>query len=278
MTEFGAIALIWQNSGNPDWLRDWHRICQFIAEMGKKTIQSAIDAGRSRRAALRAMLGAGATFGLLSALHVPQAQASANAVATPPRTPQPSLFGMRQRLLPDTPVFRKRSRILKSWEGFGPHGDGPARAPDPRRSDPAGNRPWRHVLSEVERYEPELQISSVNSLVNARPYISDDAQHATSDFWSMPKDFLSGGGDCEDYAVTKYTSFRWLGYHHDRLRVVLGQLPRERLYHAILTVHLDDKVVVLDNRAQKVLSQEEAARHFVPILSMNESHYWLHYR
>ncbi len=278
MTEFGAIALIWQNSENPDWHRDWHRICQFIAEMGIKTLQSAIVAGRSRRAALRTMLGAFASVGLLSATDVSQALASANAVATPPRAPQPSLFGMRQRLLPDTPVFRKRSRILKSWEGFGPHGEGGARTPDSRQSDPAGTRPWRHVLSEVERYEPEVQISSVNSLVNSRPYVPDDAQHATSDFWSMPNDFLSGGGDCEDYAVTKYASFRWLGYHHDRLRVVLGRLPRERLYHAILTVHLDHKVVVLDNRAQNVLSQEEAARHFVPILSMNESHYWLHYR
>ncbi|MDJ0947541.1 MAG: transglutaminase-like cysteine peptidase [Alphaproteobacteria bacterium] len=234
--------------------------------MAQQHLGSTISHGLGRRRALRLLTGGVALAGLSFTALTPASAATFAQVAAAPSQPGPMLFGTRQRLLPDTARFRERSSILRSWKEL----DSSA-ADQPTQG-------WARRLATLRALAPERQLEAVNEMVNAQPYIPDDLRHQKSDLWSMPADFLSGGGDCEEFAITKYTALRWLGFHVDRLRLVLGRLPRERLYHALLTVDTGDDVLVLDNLMQRVLRQDDAARYFVPILSMNESRYWLHHR
>lgn len=235
--------------------------------------------GKSRRAVLRLLAGGSAAYGVLSTVGaMPALAGTVHPVGVPPHDSAPTLFGLRQRLLPDTPRFRERSRVLRSWRLLDVEDELAEAVPALRDARERETRYWLQFLREFQGYAPAEQVRAVHKFVNSLPYVPDARRDDGSDLWSMPSDFLSGGGDCEDFAITKYTFLRWLGFHSERLRIVLGRLPAERLYHAVLTVQLNHEFAVLDNRSPKVLSERQASRDFVPILSMNESRYWLHYR
>ncbi len=67
-------------------------------------------------------------------------------------------------------------------------------------------------------------------------------------------DFVRRGGDCEDYATTKYFLLRTLGFTSDDLRVLVVYDRRLRDYHAVLAVRSAPGSIWLlesDNTIQK---------------------------
>ena len=85
------------------------------------------------------------------------------------------------------------------------------------------------------------------------------------------------GGDCEDYATTKYYLLRRLGFSADQLRIVVTWERGERGYHAVLAVRLEDaeeaKILLLesDNTIKR------GGRHrYRFIYSVNEESIWDH--
>ena len=55
-------------------------------------------------------------------------------------------------------------------------------------------------------------------------------------------DFFTRGGDCEDFAIAKYTALRALGVPEERLRVAIVHDDEKNLPHAILVVYTDNAV------------------------------------
>jgi predicted transglutaminase-like cysteine proteinase len=78
--------------------------------------------------------------------------------------------------------------------------------------------------------------------------VSDERQWGVSDRWSGPFDTLSSEhGDCEDYAILKYTVLLEAGFPKDTLKVVVwkNRFPDED--HAVLAVRVDNQWLILDN-------------------------------
>ena len=93
------------------------------------------------------------------------------------------------------------------------------------------------TLRDLPRPE---QLKAVNRYANTRDYVLDIDNYGLEDYWAVPREFLYNDGDCEDYAITKLFSLRWLGY------------PDE-----VLVSHKD---IV----------------HYAPVYSINEQHWWIH--
>ena len=67
----------------------------------------------------------------------------------------------------------------------------------------------------------QVHIQWQNRYANDKDYVLDLDHYGVDDYWAVPREFLPLGGDCEDYAITKYFSLRWLGFTGDELRVVI---------------------------------------------------------
>lgn len=136
---------------------------------------------------------------------------------------------------------------------------------------------WRAFLKKQQGRNRMDQIRAVNDYMNRQRYLTDPRNYGVSDYWATPAQFFKRDGDCEDYAIAKFMSLRALGIPNRMMRVVVLQDLNLRVGHAILVVYIDGKALVLDNQVRRVVSTE-AIRHYKPIYSINENHWWLHRR
>jgi predicted transglutaminase-like cysteine proteinase len=184
----------------------------------------------------------------------------------------PALFGAREVRSDDLGLFTKWTAALD-------------RAFDERRLDDAPctatvfNRchfaAWRRVLDGLSGLDRMAQLAAINRYMNRKRYILDPRNYGVNDCWAAPGQFLSRDGDCEDYAIAKFMSLKALGFSNDDMRIVVLQDLNLGVAHAVLVVYLDGQALVLDNQIEDVVFAD-TVRHYRPIYSINERHWWLH--
>jgi predicted transglutaminase-like cysteine proteinase len=134
---------------------------------------------------------------------------------------------------------------------------------------------WTSFLDSIRKLPRRDQMNAVNAWANTRPYVEDIQNYHVSDYWATPGQFLAHGGDCEDYAITKYFSLVRLGFSADDLRIVIVDDTNLNVFHAVLAVRSDGNVWLLDNQLQHVVPMNIAVQ-YVPIYSLNEHGWWMH--
>ena len=117
------------------------------------------------------------------------------------------------------------------------------------------------------------QISAVHAFWNGFEYKSDPQLWGKPDHWATTSEFLrKKGGDCEDFALTKYWTLRALGIPAERMRVLVGDRIQEGIAHAVLAVKDDaGKVWILDNLEKGVVSEADMYLKFAPRFSVSET-------
>lgn len=130
-------------------------------------------------------------------------------------------------------------------------------------------------LRALDGQSLDVMARSVNRLMNAQPYVPDSRNWGKSDYWATPLEFLQRGGDCEDYAIAKYTALRMLGVPEQRLRIAIVHDQIKNIPHAVLVVYTNQGSLILDNQNEKALSGNGPGR-YRPIFSINRQAWWLH--
>ncbi len=143
------------------------------------------------------------------------------------------------------------------------------------RLDACHLRQWLGFLKSIRHKSRFEQIKAVNRYANEKTYTLDMENYGVVDYWAAPLEFLVNNGDCEDYAIIKLLSMKWLGYDTDRMRVVVVQDTNLRVPHAVMSIEYDRHTYILDNQIPEILQQDEVY-HYVPVYSINESHWWMH--
>ena len=117
------------------------------------------------------------------------------------------------------------------------------------------------LIDAVKSKSGRGRLDEANRAVNAAiRYVSDYAQYGEADRWSAPlATFVTGKGDCEDYAIAKYVALREAGFPQDDLRLVLVRDRSVREDHAVLAAHLDDRWLILDNRRSELIEDSDAS-------------------
>lgn len=134
---------------------------------------------------------------------------------------------------------------------------------------------FRKDLVSLKGLPLNKMASRVNDMMNAKRYITDAKNYGQNDYWATPVEFFKRGGDCEDYAIAKYTALRMLGVPENRLRVAIVQDMQKNIPHAVLIVYTDRGAIVLDNQI-KAATSASRIRHYKPIFSINQDAWWLH--
>ncbi len=174
------------------------------------------------------------------------------------------LFGTTEKASTNIDPFTK-------WSGM-------FRRLDAAMSDSSSQRvvsEWKQNLESMRGLPLEQMAARVNDLANSQDYINDSRNWGTSDYWATPVEFLTRGGDCEDFAIAKYVSLRALGVPENRLRITILQDMQKNIPHAVLAVYTDNDVLILDNQIKSVRSSSSIS-HYKPIFSINRTAWWLH--
>ena len=83
----------------------------------------------------------------------------------------------------------------------------------------------------------------INDFVNGFEYVPDAINYHAGEYWASPAEFFKNGGDCEDYAITKYCMIQREGLSDDMEFIAKGR-------HIVLRV--DN--MILDNLTGHILS------------------------
>lgn len=134
---------------------------------------------------------------------------------------------------------------------------------------------WKEDLRQFRGQPIEQMASNVNDMVNRVRYINDSRNWGKSDYWETPTEFFSRGGDCEDFAITKYASLRALGVPDSHMRLAVVKDLQKNIPHAILIVYTESGPMVLDNQI-KQMRRADSISHYKPIFSINRTAWWLH--
>ena len=110
--------------------------------------------------------------------------------------------------------------------------------------------------------------AAVNNLV---AYRTDQENHGRLDQWSTPNETLARtSGDCEDYAILKMAVLARLGVPVNAMEIVVVKDTSRRLFHAVLSVALKDRTLILDNMTDAVEADTEK-RSYAPLFSLSGS-------
>jgi predicted transglutaminase-like cysteine proteinase len=149
---------------------------------------------------------------------------------------------------------------------------------DRAMANPANRQIMQDWLSNVQDFQGlplDKMAARVNSYVNETKYILDNRNWGQSDYWATPVEFVQKGGDCEDFAIAKYTALRSLGVPEERLRVAIIHDKIKNIPHAVLIVYTDTDALILDNQEKQTLKSSDVSR-YRPIFSINRQAWWLH--
>jgi predicted transglutaminase-like cysteine proteinase len=129
---------------------------------------------------------------------------------------------------------------------------------------------YRVIIQRAADHPPERQMRLVNHYFNQRRW----RDKRRGEDWQTLGTFLRRGGACEDVAVAKYFALRELGFPADDLRVVIVWDPVNRAHHAVLAVHFDDDVYLLD--VDNAMLTGYSHRRYRFLASLNEVSVWDH--
>jgi len=114
------------------------------------------------------------------------------------------------------------------------------------------------------------QLRHVSATVNQMvAYRTDNENHGRLDYWSTPNETLGrNSGDCEDYAILKMALLARLGVPMNAMEIVVLKDTSRRLFHAVLSVALEDRSLILDNMTDAV-ETDSAKRSYAPLFSIS---------
>lgn len=133
-----------------------------------------------------------------------------------------------------------------------------------------GARPdWRAGFQSLRGLPAGERVVAVQARVNRLPYVSDLANWGMADRWETPAEMFARGGDCEDYALTKYFALRELGLAESAMRIAIVWDNADQEQHAILFVEVDGQSWVLDNKFAVPVPATSVATRYRLIWSVN---------
>lgn len=114
-------------------------------------------------------------------------------------------------------------------------------------------------------------VQKINSAANrkVRP-VSDQAQWATAERWSLP---TNRGGDCEDYALYKKMMLIQAGFSPDQL-LIATVLDRQRRSHAVLVLRTGSQDLVLDNLTSRIKGWRDTGYTFLRLQDPDQPNRW----
>ena len=149
---------------------------------------------------------------------------------------------------------------------------------------PGKLKSYGHVIREAKNLTRTEQLELVHHYINGTKYDEDKVVHhydhenkkkqVTRSSWKTLYDFLLNGGDCEDYATSKYFMLRELGFQNSDMRIVVTYSTKLFGYHAVVAVRQPDNSIWLLDSEYPIKKNSHMGYRYV--YAMNEQAVWDH--
>ncbi len=137
---------------------------------------------------------------------------------------------------------------------------------------------WYQLLEEKMNVPPDEQLDAVNRFFNQLDFVDDMSLWGKHDYWATPLEMLViKAGDCEDFAIAKYFTLRYLKVPDSRLRLTYVKSLKMKKPHMVLNYYPDsfnDDSLVLDSLVGYI-SQASERIDLIPVYSFNSKGYWV---
>ena len=145
------------------------------------------------------------------------------------------------------------------------------------RFNPSNNQMdgWNSFINSIKNESGLRKMMEANLFINKIAYKQDNWIYGKNDYWASPAEFLKQGGDCEDYAITKYFTLRQLGFSASHMKIAMVYDVYSGTDHAFLIVKFNGVDYVLDNREKLVVARYMKNR-YKPHYAFNEDKVWLY--
>lgn len=130
---------------------------------------------------------------------------------------------------------------------------------------------WRSMVKGLDGQDQASKLNLVNSFFNRWQYRTDEETYGVSEYWASPLEFMANSGDCEDYAIAKYATLKFLGFKDSQMRIVaLVDNNRGGIGHSVLSVSAENGKMILDNLSTYVY-QDNQQTGYAPRFAVNQS-------
>ena len=139
---------------------------------------------------------------------------------------------------------------------------------------------WLDLMADNKQKSEQEKLELVNNFFNQLLFVSDLDHYGVVDYWATPLEMLgSGGGDCEDYSISKYFTLLALGVPIDKLKITYVKATGYGLQnaaHMVLTYYSTPAAMplVLDNLNPEIKSADKRPD-LTPVYSFNGDGLWL---
>jgi predicted transglutaminase-like cysteine proteinase len=142
---------------------------------------------------------------------------------------------------------------------------------------------WNSVLNLLQGGSEQQKLDDINEFLNRRlRFVDDQTLWGQNDYWATPIEaLLKGSGDCEDYAIAKYFSLKFLGVPVSKLRITYvkarigGPASTLTQAHMVLTYYStpDAEPLILDNLVGEIRPASRRGD-LQPVFSFNSEGVW----
>jgi predicted transglutaminase-like cysteine proteinase len=137
---------------------------------------------------------------------------------------------------------------------------------DDRQGCPGGW--WAKFIAGLQALPPRERVTEANAALNQIPYVPAETNWGNAGYWEAPYEFLSRGGQCQDYAIAKYHALIEAGIPETQLRFVVVRDTARGLDHAVTVATVDGESLVLDNQAADAEPVSQVHR-YAPYYALN---------
>lgn len=138
---------------------------------------------------------------------------------------------------------------------------------------------WQTFIkkTQAQNQTEKEKLRLVNNFFNIYEFISDILHWNQEDYWVTPLEFIvSGGGDCEDFAIVKYFTLIALNVPEQKLLITYVKALSLNQAHMVLTYYEtpESMPLVLDNLIGEIKPASQRPD-LVPVYSFNGAGVWL---
>jgi len=131
------------------------------------------------------------------------------------------------------------------------------------------------LVQQAVSLAPDQKVRFVNASLNRAIRYQFDTDPSGDRWATVSETMEKRAGDCEDIVIAKMQALRTLGVPASDLYMTIGRDGRSDAIHALLLVRLANRFWVLDNRTDRMVTQEEFGD-FRPILTFSGASTWTH--
>lgn len=135
---------------------------------------------------------------------------------------------------------------------------------------------WAAFIDDLKSRPLADRVEHANEYLNAVRYVPATENWGSPAYWETPFEFLARGGQCQDYAISKYLALHASGVPDSAMRVAVVHDRQTSQDHAILIVTVDGRDLVLDNMTTTIDPIENVIR-YRAYYAINNSGWWAYF-